>query len=37
VQRRLGRTLNTEELKILLTFVRYLGLPADVICVLVSY
>ena len=37
VQRRLGRTLNTEELKILLTFVRYLGMPADVICVLVSY
>ena len=37
VQRRLGRTLNTEELKILLTFVRYLGLPADVICVLVSF
>jgi hypothetical protein len=37
VQRRLGRTLTTEELKILLTFVRYLGLPADVICVLVSY
>ncbi len=37
VQRRLGRTLNTEELKILLSFVRYLGLPEDVICVLVSY
>lgn len=37
VQRRLGRTLNTEELKILLSFVRYLGLPADVICVLVSF
>ena len=37
VQRRLGRTLNTEELKILLTFVRYLGMPADVICVLVSF
>ena len=37
VQRRLGRTLNTEELKILLAFVRYLGLPEDVICVLVSY
>ncbi len=37
VQRRLGRTLNTEELKILLGFVRYLGLPEDVICVLVSY
>ena len=37
VQRRLGRALNTEELKILLAFVRYLGLPEDVICVLVSY
>lgn len=37
VQRRLGRTLTTEELKILLSFVRYLGLPEDVICVLVSF
>lgn len=37
VQRRLGRTLTTEELKILLGFVRYLGLPEDVICVLVSF
>lgn len=37
VQRRLGKALNTEELKILLGFVRYLGLPEDVICVLVSY
>lgn len=37
VQRRLGRTMNTEELKILLSFTRYLGLPADVICVLVTY
>ena len=37
VQRLLGRTLNTEELKILLGFVRYLGLPAEVISVLVSY
>ena len=37
IQRRLGRTLSTEELKILLSFVRYLGLPEDVICVLVSY
>ena len=35
VQRVLGRTLNTEELKILLGFTRYLGLPADVISVLV--
>ena len=37
IQRRLGKPLNTEELKILLSFVRYLGLPEDVICVLVSY
>ena len=37
IQRRLGKPLNTEELKILLGFVRYLGLPEDVICVLVSY
>ena len=37
VQRLLGRTLNTEELKILLGFVRYLGLSAEVISVLVSY
>ena len=37
VQRVLGRTLNTEELKILLSFDRYLGLPADVISVLVCY
>ncbi len=37
VQRRMGRTLATEELKILLSFMNYLGLPEDVICVLVSY
>lgn len=37
VQRVLGRNLNTEELKILLSFVRYLGLPAEVIAVLVCY
>ena len=37
IQRRLGKSLNTEELKILLSFVRYLGLPEEVICVLVSY
>lgn len=37
VQRLLGRNLNTEELKILLGFVRYLGLPTEVISVLVSY
>lgn len=29
VQRLLGRNLNTEELKILLGFVRYLGLPGE--------
>ena len=37
VQRRLGKTLTTEELKILLGLVRYLGMPEDVICVLISY
>ena len=37
VQRLLGKSLNTEELKILLGFIRYLGLPADVISVLVCY
>ena len=37
VQRLMGRTLNTEELKILLSFTRYLGLPGDVISVLVCY
>ena len=37
VQRLMGRCLNTEELKILLGFVRYLGLPADVIVVLICY
>ena len=37
VQRLLGRSLNTEELKILLGFVRYLGLTPDVISVLVNY
>lgn len=37
VQRVLGKTLNTEELKILLGFTRYLGLPPDVISVLVNY
>ena len=37
VQRLMGRNLNTEELKILLGFVRYLGLPADVISVLIIY
>lgn len=37
VQRRLGRALNTEETKILLSMVRYLGLPEEVVAVLVSY
>lgn len=37
VQRLMGRTLNTEELKIILGFDRYLGLTPDVICVLVCY
>ncbi len=37
VQRLLGRNLNTEELKILLGFVRYLGLPVEVISMLVCY
>lgn len=37
VQHLLGRTLNTEEMKIILGFVRYLGMSTDVICVLVCY
>ncbi len=37
LQRLMGRVLNTEELKIVLGFVRYLGLPGDVISVLVCY
>ena len=37
VQRLLGRALNTEELKILLGFIRYLGMTPDVISVLVCY
>ena len=37
VERLLGRALTMEELKIILSFTRYLGLPADVICVLVCY
>ena len=37
VQQLLGKTLNTEELKILLGFVRYLGLTPDVVCILISY
>ena len=37
VQRLLGKTLNTEELKILLGFNRYLGLPNEVVSVLVNW
>ena len=37
VQRLLGKNLTTEEMKIILGFVRYLGLAPDVVCVLVSY
>ena len=37
VQRMLGKPLNTEELKILLGFVRYLGMSADVVTLLVYY
>lgn len=37
IQRVLGRNLNTEDLKILLGFVNYLGLPTEVISILVSY
>lgn len=37
IQRLLGKSMNIEELKILLGFVRYLGMTPDVISVLVSY
>ena len=37
VQRQLGRAMTTEELKILLGFVRYLGFSTDVIFVLICY
>jgi len=37
VQRQLGKQLNTEELKILLGFTRYLGLPNEVISMLVCF
>lgn len=36
-QRRLGRVLSTEELKILLSMVNYLGLPTEVVGVLITY
>ncbi len=37
IERQLGRNLNTEELKIILGFTRYLGLSADVILLLVRF
>lgn len=37
IQRLLGKNLNTEELKILIGFTRYLGMSADVIVLLVCY
>lgn len=37
VEAKLGRNLNTEEIKILLGFVRYLNMPSDVISLLVHY
>ena len=37
IQRVLGRNLNTEDLKIVLGFINYLGLPAEVVCTLVYY
>lgn len=37
VQSQLGKALNIEELKILLGFNRYLGLPAEVITLLICY
>lgn len=37
VQNLMGRTLNTEEMKIVLGFVRYLGLAPDVVCLLINY
>lgn len=37
VQRRLGKVLSTEELKVLLSIYDYLGMPAEVISLLISY
>ena len=37
IQRQLGKNLNTEEMKIILGFVRYLGMSPEVICMLVCY
>ena len=36
-QRRLGKVLSTEEAKVLLSIYDYLGMPADVISILLSY
>ncbi len=36
-QRRLGRVLSTEEMKVLLSFSDYLALPSDVIALLITY
>ena len=36
-KRRLGRLLSTEEIKILLSIYRYLGLPPEVISILINY
>ena len=36
-QRRLGKVLSTEEAKVLLSLYDYLGMPADVISILLSY
>ncbi len=37
VQRLLGRNLNTEELKIILGIIRYLGFEPEMVCVLINY
>ena len=37
IQRVLGRNLNTEDLKILLSFIHYLGFPTEVVSVLVTF
>lgn len=37
IQRQLGRNLNTEELKIVLGFVRYLGMDPETVCMLINY
>lgn len=37
VERRLGRMLSAEDLKVLLGMTNYLGLPNEVICILVSF